>query len=366
MSKPDFSIIIPIYNDVDLIENCLSALSQQTVELDRYEIIVVDDGSTDGTTERIVRWANEHPETQLTLSRQENAGPASARNHGVSLSRGEILLFTDSDCVPESHWIESISACIYQDLNKYGQNSLDKALMPPLPLLESVYAEDLVVGCKGTYATHQTRLVALFVQAEYEERYARMSGLPQIDFIDTYSAAYRRDVFCQNKGFDTQLQIAEDQEFSFRLASQGYRLLFVPNARVYHHHPDTIAKYWHRKFWTGYWKARLVRLHPDRIINDSHTPQLLKIQMMLWLGIISLFPFALSSIMWSWLNGIWLLILGLFAIFCITTISFLRKLTRHSIKLKLIAPALLAVRAIALGLGFAFGMGYFTLWISTN
>ncbi len=110
-----------------------------------------------------------------------------------------------------------------------------------------------------------------------------MAGAANIDFVDTYSAAYRREVFLANGGFDTIFPTAsvEDQELSFRLAEKGYRLVFVPAARVYHRHNPTLRAYVRRKFYIGYWKALLAAWHPARMVRDSHTPQTLKVQMAL-------------------------------------------------------------------------------------
>jgi hypothetical protein len=132
----------------------------------------------------------------LQLIRQPNAGPAAARNRGVQAARGEILLFTDADCAPTPDWIERLT--------------------------EPFRAPE-VAGAKGVYRTRQRELVARFVQLEYEDKYARMSRQDRIDFVDTYSAAYRRDVFLANGGFDALFPAAsvEDQEFSFRLARKG-------------------------------------------------------------------------------------------------------------------------------------------------
>ena len=90
---------------------------------------------------------------------QANAGPAAARNYGARLARGAILLFTDADCAPAPDWAE-------------------RMLAP--------FADPTVAGAKGEYRTHQRELVARFVQQEYQDRYDRMTGQPQIDFVDTY------------------------------------------------------------------------------------------------------------------------------------------------------------------------------------
>ena len=141
---------------------------------------------------------------------QTNAGPAAARNAGAFEARGVLLVFTDADCAPEPGWIS--------------------ALVAPFDVPDLRGA--VIAGAKGAYLTEQTGIVPRFTQLEYEDRYDRMIGAESIDFIDTYSAAYRREIFLANHGFDTIFPTAsvEDQEFSFRLAEKGYRLVFVPEA----------------------------------------------------------------------------------------------------------------------------------------
>ncbi len=142
--------------------------------------------------------------------------------------------------------------------------------------LAAPFADERVAGAKGAYLTRQRGAVPRFTQLEYEDRYDRMAGAETIDFVDTYSAAYRRDVFLANGGFDPAFPIDEDQEFSFRLAEKGYRLVFVPEAKVYHRHNPTLRAYIRRKFLIGYWKVLVARRHPGRAVKDSHTPQTLK------------------------------------------------------------------------------------------
>ena len=139
-----------------------------------------------------------------------------------------------------------------------------------------------IAASKGAYLTTQSSLAARFVQIEYEERYDQMRRLAWIDFIDTYSAAYRRPVFVANGGFNTCFpgdSSGEDQELSFRLAESGHKMVFVPEAQVYHRHPATLRAYVRRKYKTGYWKALVLRLHPGKAVEDSHTPGSLKLQL---------------------------------------------------------------------------------------
>jgi cellulose synthase/poly-beta-1,6-N-acetylglucosamine synthase-like glycosyltransferase len=311
------SVIIPAYNAEVTLGSCLNALEAQTVSRDVYEIIVVDDCSTDGTPAIA-------GDRDVVLLRQTHAGPATARNLGALEARGDLLLFTDADCEPVPDWIEQLAGAL---------------------------AGPEVVGAKGTYRTLQKSLVARFVQLEYEKKYARMLGCDQIDFVDTYSAAYRRGIFLENGGFDPRFLTAsvEDQEFSFRLARKGYRLVFVPEAVVYHLHDTTVAEYWRRKFAIGYWKALLLRWHPGRAVRDSHTPQVLKGQMLL----AALLCIALLLAP-AW-RGMLLGSAGLLAAFMITTFPLVGRALRRDAPVAVAVPPLLFVRALALGLGLTVG-----------
>lgn len=328
--QPLASVIVPVYNGAATIERCLNALAEQTIAADRYEIIVVNDGSKDQTTATVAAWAQVHPQVHCHIVEQKNQGPAAARNHGAKEARSALLLFTDADCSPRPDWIAVMCAA---------------------------FADESVVGAKGAYLTKQQALAPRFVQAEYEDRYDRMRDQPQIDFIDTYSAGYRRDIFLANDGFDTTFTTAsvEDQEFSFRLAQKGYRLIFVPEARVYHLHDADLREYARRKYYIGYWKALLARWHPERLVQDSHTPQVLKIQILLLGAILGLLPLALAGLLWSPLQWTWLLISGAFGTFVLSALPFLRKLARLSLPLAGFGLLMLITRALALGSGFIMG-----------
>ena len=332
--SPLCSVIVPVYNGAGLIDRCLDALADQPGPAARYEIIVVDDGSVDNTAEVVNAWRVRHPQVRCRLVQQANAGPAAARNHGAREATAAILLFTDADCAPQPDWIERMVAA-------FGR--LDTA------------------GAKGAYLSDQRGLVPRFVQAEYEDRYDRMAGQERIDFIDTYSAGYRRSVFLDNDGFDPIFTTAsvEDQEFSFRLAQKGYRLVFAPEARVKHLHDESVVEYARRKYYIGFWKALLIRWHPERMVQDSHTPQTLKVQivlcaLLLALGVASLAAALYAPLRWAWAAAALVAI-----VFMATALPFLAKLAQRSIALALVAPALLFVRALALGAGYAAGSIHF-------
>src|ERR1700722_878653 len=110
-NTPQFSIIIPIYNDWEPLEDCLQSLGQQTAT-STFEAIIVDDGSQESVPESIPQFSSRFP---LSIFRQPHAGIAAARNRGIQKSKGAILVFTDADCRLDSSCLsvlsKSISGC---------------------------------------------------------------------------------------------------------------------------------------------------------------------------------------------------------------------------------------------------------------
>ena len=312
------SVIVPGYNVEATIAACLEALLDQTVPRERYEVIYVDDASADGSVAVVRRY----PDVAL-IRLDVNQGQANARNVGLARSHGEIILFTDADCVPARDWIE--------------------VMLRP-------FADSEVAGAKGIYGTRQASLVARFAQLEYETRYEIMRRQRTIDFIDTYSAAYRREVLERHGGFDPSFRIDEDQELSFRLAEAGHKMVFNPEALVYHQHPATLSRYLRRKYHIGYWKALVLRRHPDKAVRDSHTPQSLKAQ--LGLAALACLGLALAPLH---LALLWLGLAALLA-FVLTATPFLAFAARRDGQVAFIALPMLLLRALALGGGLARGM----------
>ncbi|GMQ78507.1 MAG: hypothetical protein BMS9Abin02_1023 [Anaerolineae bacterium] len=313
---PSVSIIVPAYNSEATIERCLRALQNQTYPHDRYEIIVVDDASTDKTTEIASK-------AGVIVAAEGKLGKSGVRNLGARRATGEIILFTDSDCEPIPSWIE---------------------------LMVAPFIDRDIAGVKGAYWSQQSNLVARFTQIEVEERYRRMAQQESINFIDTYAAGYRREIFLANNGFDETLSEDEDQDLSFRLARQGYKMVFAPQARVYHQHTTSVRHYIKRKYSIGTWKPLLMNRYPERFISDSRTPQSLKIQMGLVLLMIGLAVPALYS-----RNARRWLIFTILS-FLAACLPFLRLTLQYDRKIGLIAVPMLWLRAAALALGYLNGL----------
>jgi GT2 family glycosyltransferase len=285
------------------------------------DILVVNDGSTDNTAEVVKGYPG------VRLINQRNAGPAAARNRGALEARGTLLLFTDDDCVPMAGWLN--------------------AMIEP-------FDDPEVVGAKGIYRTHQRRLAARFVQIEYEDRYRLMANLDCIDFIDTYSAAFRRERFLEMAGYDISFPVAcaEDIELSYRMSAEGWKMKFAPAAIVYHTHPDTLTQYLKKKYKFAYWRVLAVRKNPGKAVKDSHTPQLMKLQLLFAPALIAAAAFDLAA------RPPFPLSFMALVVFLLSTLPFVvRAFTKDPI-VGLLCPVLLAARSCAQLLGVSAGLLY--------
>jgi glycosyltransferase involved in cell wall biosynthesis len=312
------SIIIPTFNGASRIGNCLVALLKETLNRDT-EILVVNDGSTDDTADVVARYS------RVRLINQVNAGPAAARNRGAKEANGAIILFTDDDCVPMAGWLS--------------------AMIEP-------FHDPEIVGVKGVYRTEQRSLAARFVQIEYEDRYQLMARFPFIDFIDTYSAGFRRDRFLEMTGYDSSFPIAcaEDIELSYRMSARGWKMKLVPAAIVHHTHPNTVSSYLKKKYKFAFWRVLAVRKNPRKAIRDSHTPQLMKLQ--LFFAPALLVTGALDLVFRPTVPGS----IFVMAIFFVTTLPFAFRAVLKDPVVGLMSPILLALRACAQVMGLSAGV----------
>jgi len=316
-----YSVIIPAYNAEKTIAACLESLLRQDTGGEEREVIVVDDGSSDGTA-AIVRG---YPSVRYIY--QKNRGPAAARNNGVRSAAGDIVLFSDSDCDAARDWISQ--------------------MVRP-------FSDPAIAGVKGAYRTRQKEWVAQIVQAEYEMKYEKMKKEKYIDFIDTYSAGFRRDLFLGSGGYDESFPGAsvEDQEFSFRLYRRGCRMVFNPDAIVYHIHSAALTGYFRKKFNIGFWKISVLKRHYDKILRDSHTPQTLKLEMILVYA--ALFCLFFAGIFRG--RELFRMAGALLSCFIALAIIEMRKVFAKNPSLGVFSIMVMFLRSVALGSGLLCGI----------
>jgi glycosyltransferase involved in cell wall biosynthesis len=308
------TVVIPAYNAAATLPACLSALQRQTQPAD--EVIVVDDGSRDETAGVARRLG-------AAVSGQEHQGPAAARNLGIQLARGEIVLFTDADCEPAPDWVEQMVRSL---------------------------ADPVVSGAKGVYRTRQQQVIARLAQYEFAERYDLLERTSTIDVVDTHAAVFRTTALRQVGGFDPALAGNEDVDLSYRLAQAGHTLVFNRLAVVFHQHPATWSRYLRLKVTRGYWRMLVYRYHPGKALRDSYTPQILKMQVLL-----SLLGIAAAAGMVFWPALGWVAACSLAGLFA-SAIPFARRVAHSEPALAGWAFLFVVLRALALSIGSAAGL----------
>jgi GT2 family glycosyltransferase len=245
MSSLQFSIVIPTYNRPDRLCNCLQALSQLDYPQDRFEVIVVDDGSEKPLDSVVTPF---QAMLNLTLLRQGNAGPASARNTGAAVAKGQFLVFTDDDCAPTPNWLNALAEQFQQTPNALIGGQTLNALPDNL------------------YSTASQLLIDYLY--EYYNCPHTDGDSATAQFFASNNFALPADMFRSMNGFDTSFPLAagEDREFCDRWLEQGYPMRYAANVQIYHAHHLTLKRFWRQHFNYGrgafcFHQARAQRNH---------------------------------------------------------------------------------------------------------
>lgn len=310
------TVVVPAYNVEKTIARCLDGLLDQSTLSGSYEVIVVDDGSTDATG-KIAE------ERGVRVLRQPNRGAGAARNLGARHAQGDILLFIDADSVPDRCWVQAMAA---------------------------PFADPAIAGVSGEKKTRQTNLWARYVQLEYDVRYDRIAAYPRIDFVDSSTAGYRRGLFLENGGFDETMGEAEDTDLSFRLAERGYRMVLARDAIAYHTHPESLLEFLRRKYRYSIWRAVVYARHPGKFTSETRTPPTQKVQILMAFALI---PLALATLLWRPSGAAAGLLLLLFIA---STLPFARRCWQSDRRLGWLAPLTVLLTSFAAGLGALIGM----------
>jgi len=241
-SAPRVSVVLPTCNRRDITVRCLDALGVQ--DHDAYEVIVIDDGSTDGTPDTLSKYAEDHPGLGLrVLVNGANRGANVSRNRGIDAARGRIIAFLDSDCIAEPDWLTN---------------------------LERGFTHDLVAGVTGLVTDPEPRN-RYDLAFRGTHRVVTPGRAPR---LVAGNMALRADILCRfafDVGFtanalnpdgtpDLSVSGRSDEAgLAIKLRAAGYELRSVPGAVVYHEHFYTRRSFFRQGWRGGRSAARLVR-----------------------------------------------------------------------------------------------------------
>lgn len=233
------SVIVPAYNAQATIDQTLKALTEQDYS-GIYEIIAVDDGSTDQTSQIIRSYS------KVKYIHQANAGPAAARNRGAKEAQGQVLAFTDSDCVPHKDWLSKLT-------QGFGENNIA-----------------VVMGSYGIANSHNPLAVCVYKEILFRHENL-LSSFPKV--FGSYNFCIRKEVFDQVGGFNASYRQAsgEDNDLSYKVISAGWRIYFERKALVNHYHTQALSRYLKEQFRHGMWRAQMYLDHPAMAQGDGYT-----------------------------------------------------------------------------------------------
>ncbi|MGK7943934.1 MAG: glycosyltransferase family 2 protein [Microcystaceae cyanobacterium] len=204
MTSPLVSIIIPVLNDVEGLRQCLKALQCQTLSSEQYEIIVVDNGSSEAIKQCVAEFE------QTRYLTQEIPGSYASRNVGIEAAKGSILAFTDADCLPVSIWLEKGIECLKNTPNA-GLVAGNIELFPLDP--------------QKPNGVELFSMITDLCQEKYIER---------LNFGATANVFTYRKVFDEVGLFKTTLKSGGDMEWGKRVHKAGYKTVYCAEAAIRH------------------------------------------------------------------------------------------------------------------------------------
>ncbi|MEM2739632.1 MAG: glycosyltransferase [Candidatus Bathyarchaeia archaeon] len=237
------SIIIPVKNCESTIADLLSSIANLDYPKDLVEVIIVDGGSTD----RTIEIASGYP---VKIIEEPGLGPGYGRMVGVKHSRGDILAFTDGDCVVSSGWLKAIS----RDLEDPSIGCVGGSI-----LLDRRYS----VGFSARYFEES---IIRVMPLSYERRiYDKLLPFKHLAFANL---ATRRDILENVGGIDIGFKTFEDMDLLQRICDHGYKILFDPDVYVWHKHRQSIGGLLKQVYRYGSGGSVFRRKHPRSMITQ--------------------------------------------------------------------------------------------------
>jgi len=224
------------YNGSRTISECLDALTR--LDYPDYEVIVVDDGSTDGAAAIARRYA-------CRLIQTENRGLSSARNAGLGAATGEIVAYLDDDASPDPHWLTYLAATFLSSSHA-GVGGPNVA--PP--------GDGPIAECVARAPGGPVHVLLTDREAEH---------------IPGCNMAFRKACLEAIGGFDPRFRVAgDDVDVCWRLQERGWTLGFSPAAMVWHHRRNSLYAYWKQQIGYGRAEAMLERKWPEKYNGPGH------------------------------------------------------------------------------------------------
>lgn len=317
MMQPRFSVIVPVYNRPQELDELLDSLTKQTISY--FEVIVVEDGSTIRSEPVVDKYRDR---LIIHYFYKPNSGPGPSRNFGYQQASGAYFVVFDSDCIIPPHYFESVNASL------------------------ALHRWDAWGGPDKAHANFTTRQRAMgYTMASFLTTGGIRGGKKRIGLFQprSFNMGISREVYALTQGFKFE-RFAEDIEFSIRMRKANLKVGLIPEAYVYHKRRTTFSEFYQQVFNFGRGRALVGKVHHGEVKLTHWFPSFFVFA----LCMLIILPFLSAELFFAALSGF---IIYLMAIFI------------HSLaENKSLLVAVLSVPAALLQLT-GYGVGFFREWI---
>jgi len=234
----NYSIIVPSYNRADEIQELIESIIQLNFDRNRFELVIVDDGSTDTTLDLLNEYKKGMGDS-LEYYRQQNQGPGVARNTGMSKAKGDFFIFIDSDCTVPENWLSEIDKSIQENqADAFGGADTYSDNFPSL--LKAInYSMTSFVTTGGLRGKKGKKLAKFYPRS--------------------FNMGLTRQLWEEIGGFG-KLRHGQDIEFSSRILKSGALVIFVEKAAVFHKRRTNIRRFYKQVFNWGMARINLYKM----------------------------------------------------------------------------------------------------------
>ena len=319
-----YSIIVPVYNRPDEVDELLESLSNQTLK--DFEVIIVEDGSTRNCKDVCDKYADI---LALHYYAKENSGPGQSRNYGAERASGDYLLILDSDVVLHEGYIQAVEDSLKETPTE-AFGGPDAAHPSFTPVQKAISYSMTSFFTTGGIRGGKTKL---------DKFYPR-----------SFNMGIRRDVYLQLRGF-SKMRFGEDIDFSYRIVEAGYKPRLFPEAWVWHKRRTDFRKFFRQVYNSGIARINLEKRHPGTLKLVHLLPTVFTvgvIGLILISAVGRLLMYYCGNDQWRWLCLLpWLPII-LYGILILTDSAIRNK----SLKVGLLSIPAAFVQLMGYGLGF--------------
>ena len=264
-----YSIIVPVFNRPDEVDELLKSLTEQTLK--DFEVIIVEDGSKIPCKDVCDKYAGI---LDLHYYYKDNSGPGQSRNYGAERAQGEWLIVLDSDVVVPKEYLNNVNKSLTPNPSPIGEGSIytqnddsENELTTPLSNRRGVGGE----AFGGPDAAHPDftpvqKAISYSMTSFFTTGGIRGGKGKKLDkfFPRSYNMGIRRDVYLELGGF-SKMRFGEDIDFSYRIVEAGYKTALIPEAWVWHKRRTDFRKFFRQVYNSGIARINLEKRHPGTL-----------------------------------------------------------------------------------------------------